>query len=190
MHIIVGLGNPGNAYKNTRHNVGFMVIDRLAREHAIKPAKKKSTALLGEGKIEGERVILVTPTTFMNNSGQAVKEVMRYDKVDFNRLVVIYDDIDLDLGRVRVRAGGGSGGHNGIKSIIAHIGTGDFARVRVGIGRPPGRMDPSDYVLSSFSKDEREEIEPAIVKASDAVESIIVNGVEKAMNEFNRREED
>lgn len=189
MYIVAGLGNPGNTYKNTRHNVGFLVIDHLAYEHTIKPGKKNSTALLGKGTIAGENVILMIPTTFMNNSGLAVKEVMRYNKVDLNQLIVIYDDLDLDFGKVRVRSGGGSGGHNGIKSIINHVGARDFIRVRVGIGRPPGRMDPSDYVLSSFKKDERQEIELAIVKASDAVECVVANGVEKAMNEFNTETE-
>jgi PTH1 family peptidyl-tRNA hydrolase len=190
MYIIVGLGNPGTEYKHTRHNIGFMVLDKLSSRHNIKPAKKSKSALSGKGRINSENVMIVAPMTFMNNSGMAVKEIMRYEKTDLSQLIVIYDDLDLDPGRVRVRFGGGSGGHNGIKSIVSHMGSGDFIRVRIGIGRPPGRMNPSDYVLGSFNKNEREEIEFSIDNAADAVDYIIANGVEKAMNEFNRKEAD
>lgn len=189
MFIIVGLGNPGTEYENTRHNIGFMVIDRLAQTGGIKLDRKSRLARWGEGTIANERVVLVKPITYMNNSGLAVREQLNRPDAGPDRLIVIYDDLDLEPGRVRIRLGGGSGGHRGIQSIINQIGVQDFIRVRVGIGRPPGRQDAADYVLSPFSKREWEDAEFAIIKAADAVPYIIENGIQKAMNEFNRRED-
>lgn len=189
MYVIVGLGNPGTEYEATRHNVGFMVIDKLAQEYGIRLDKKSRLARWGEGVISGEDVILLKPLTYMNNSGLAVREILKGKDVELDHLIVIYDDLDLDPGRIRVRPDGGSGGHKGIRSIIGQLGSGDFLRVRVGIGRPPGRQDASDYVLHPFAKREREEIDFAIIKAADAVAHIIAHGIERAMNEFNRKED-
>lgn len=185
MYLIVGLGNPGVEYESTRHNAGFMVVERLAQVHGVKLSTKSHSARWGQGKIGDETVLLVEPMTYMNESGVAVKSLLKDKDVLPDHLIVIYDDLDLEPGRVRVRVDGGSGGHKGIKSIISRIGTEGFIRVRVGIGRPPGRQDPADYVLMPFSKDQREEIDFAIAKAADAAEYIITNGAEKAMNEFN-----
>ncbi|HEY3375424.1 MAG TPA: aminoacyl-tRNA hydrolase [Candidatus Aquicultor sp.] len=189
MYIVVGLGNPGIEYETTRHNVGFMVIDRLADVANVKLNQKNRLARWGEGVVAGERVLLAQPLTFMNNSGVAVCQLLNDTQTTAEHLIVIYDDLDLEPGRIRVRTDGGSGGHKGIKSIIAQAGTDEFIRVRVGIGRPPGRMDAADYVLRPFSDRDWEEIEFAIIRATDAIEYIIENGVERAMNEFNRKEE-
>lgn len=188
MQIIVGLGNPGAEYAQTRHNIGFMVVEQLSRVHSIKLDKKHRLVRFGEGKIAGKEIILAQPLTFMNNSGTAIRHLLAETGAAAANVIVIYDDLDLDCGRIRVRANGGSGGHKGIKSIMGQLGTDEFARVRIGIGRPPGRQDSADYVLSPFSKRESEEIDFAIVKAADAVEYILEHGIERAMNEFNRRE--
>jgi len=189
MYIIVGIGNPGKEYEKTRHNVGFMVLERLAQAHGVKLDKKSRLARWGEGKVADKGVILVEPLTYMNESGLAVQWFLKEIGIEPDHLIVIYDDLDLEPGRIRIRKGGGSGGHKGIKSIIGNIRSEGFIRVRVGIGRPPGRQDPADYVLSPFSKREQEEIEFAIIRAADAIKYIIANGVEKAMNEFNRKDE-
>ncbi len=189
MFLIAGLGNPGVEYKNTRHNVGFMVVDKLAQVRGIKLSMKNHSARWGQGKIGDESILLAKPMTYMNESGVAVKSLLKDKDVSPDHLIVIYDDLDLEPGRIRVRADGGSGGHRGMRSIIRHIGTEDFIRVRIGIGRPPGRQDPADYVLSPFTRDQEEEINFAIIKAADAVGYIIANGAERAMNEFNRRDD-
>jgi len=189
MYIIVGLGNPGTEYEATRHNVGFMVIDRLSREYGIRLDKKSRLARWGEGALAGENVVLLKPLTFMNNSGLAVREILKGKGVELDRLIVIYDDLDLEPGRIRIRPDGGSGGHKGIQSIVGHLGSRDFLRVRIGIGRPSGRQDARDYVLHPFAKREREDVDFAIIKAADAVTFIIEHGVERAMNEFNRKED-
>ncbi|MHB8842237.1 MAG: aminoacyl-tRNA hydrolase [Candidatus Aquicultor sp.] len=189
MYIIVGLGNPGTEYEATRHNVGFMVIDRLSKEYGIRLDRKSRLARWGEGTLAGENVVLLKPLTFMNNSGLAVREILKGKDVELDHLIVVYDDLDLEPGRIRIRPDGGSGGHKGIQSLVGQLGSGDFLRVRIGIGRPSGRQDASDYVLKPFAKREREEIEFAIIKATDAITSIIQHGVERAMNEFNRKEE-
>jgi len=189
MYVIAGLGNPGIEYEATRHNVGFMVIDKLAQMHSIKLGLKSHAARWGQGKISGQSVTLVKPMTYMNESGRAISAILKEKELDHDQLIVVYDDMDLDPGRIRIRVNGGSGGHKGIKSIIGQLADENFTRVRIGIGRPSGRQDPSDYVLSPFSKKEQEEIEFAIVKAADAIEYIISYGVEKAMNEFNRRDD-
>ncbi|MCL6473144.1 MAG: aminoacyl-tRNA hydrolase [Firmicutes bacterium] len=190
MYLVVGLGNPGAEYESTRHNVGFMVIEHIAQAHRVKLGTKSHAARWGQGELAGKTVILAEPMTYMNESGVAVKSLLKDKGIPVDHLIVVYDDLDLEPGRIRVRANGGSGGHKGIKSIISQIGTEQFIRVRVGIGRPPGRQDPADYVLSPFTKNQREEINFAIAKASDAVEYIIANGVTLAMNEFNRKDDD
>lgn len=187
MYIIIGLGNPGTEYEHTRHNVGFMVVEKLAAAHGIKLNKKSRLARWGLGRIAQADALIAEPLTYMNNSGIAVKDILRSKNIPLESLIVIYDDMDLEPGRIRVRQNGGSGGHKGIRSIIGQLGDENFTRVRIGIGRPPGRQDPADYVLNPFSKQEKEEIDFAIQRAVDVIQYIILNGVESAMNEFNRR---
>ena len=185
MKIIAGLGNPTKQYEGTRHNVGFSVIYRLADKYNIKMNIARHKALIGTGVIAGEKVMLVMPQTYMNLSGEAVGEIMRYYKAEPSDLIITYDDIDLDVGKLRIRAKGSAGGHNGMKSIIAHVGSEEFDRVRVGIGHKPPEFDLADYVLSRFGKDELPLIRDAVDKAADAVEVIIRSGVEAAMNMYN-----
>lgn len=185
MKIIAGLGNPTKQYEGTRHNVGFSVIYRLADKYNIKMNIARHKALIGTGVIAGEKVMLVMPQTYMNLSGEAVGEIMRYYKAEPSDLIITYDDIDLDVGKLRIRAKGSAGGHNGMKSIIAHVGSEEFDRVRVGIGHKPPEFDLADYVLSRFGKDELPLIRDAVDKAADAVEVIIRSGVEAAMNKYN-----
>ncbi|MFN2231693.1 MAG: aminoacyl-tRNA hydrolase [Anaerolineae bacterium] len=154
--LIVGLGNPGREYAGNRHNVGFDCVDLLAEKHGIALSKSQHKARLGTGQVAGRQAILAEPQTYVNSSGEAVGAVARYYKVAPEDVLVIYDDLDLPQGTIRLRPGGSSGGHNGIKSIIEHLGTQAFPRVRIGIGRPPGRMEPKDYVLQDFSAAERE----------------------------------
>ena len=183
--MIVGLGNPGREYRENRHNVGFMVIDALAEKFGITPGKVKSKAILGEGRVDGMRVVLVKPQTFMNLSGQAVASLVKFYKIPLDRMLVIHDDLDLPLGILRLRPGGGSGGQKGIASIIERLGTQEFPRMRVGIGRPPGRMDPADYVLQDFSKQDKDELTFLFQRAVDAVEVFIHSDLQTAMNQFN-----
>jgi peptidyl-tRNA hydrolase, PTH1 family len=186
-HLVVGLGNPGPEYANTRHNVGFMLLDELSRRHRIAIKKPQHGARVGEGEIAGEPVALVKPLTFMNVSGRAVAPLLQRHSLLPDRLVVIYDDADLPLGKIRVRARGSAGGHGGIKSILASIGTAEFPRVRIGIGRS-GRGDLVDHVLGGFRPDERDLLQHAIQRAADAVEQILSHGIEPAMNQFNAQE--
>lgn len=183
--MIVGLGNPGREYRENRHNVGFMVIDALAEKFGITPGKVKSKAILGEGRVGGIRVVLVKPQTFMNLSGQAVASLVKFYKIPLDRMLVIHDDLDLPLGTLRLRPGGGSGGQKGIASIIERLGTQEFPRMRVGIGRPPGRMDPADYVLQDFSKQDKDELTFLFQRAVDAVEVFIQSDLQTTMNQFN-----
>lgn len=187
LYLIVGLGNPGREYERHRHNVGFQCVDHLARQHHIEMKKRRFKALWGEGEIAGRRVILAKPLTFMNESGQAVGPLSRYYKVSPERLIVIYDDIDLAFGKIRVRPDGSSGGHNGIKSLIQHLGNDDFIRIRIGIGRP-AYGDPADYVLSDFSPDQQPVIEQAYEVVEEIVRCILTEGVHQAMNRYNGRE--
>ncbi len=184
--LIVGLGNPGRRYVHNRHNVGFQCLDRLAQVHALTFAKRQSKGKLAFGEIEGRQVVLLKPQAFMNESGRSVAPVCRFYKVPMERLLVIFDELDLPLGSVRLRARGGSGGHNGMRSVIAQLGGQDFARVRVGIDRPPGRMDPADYVLQDFGNDERSVIDEVYDWVVQAVECWLRDGIEIAMTRFNR----
>jgi PTH1 family peptidyl-tRNA hydrolase len=184
--LIVGLGNPGRRFAHNRHNVGFQCLDRLARAHHLTFDKRQGRGRLALGRIEGCSVVLLKPETFMNDSGRSVGPVSRFYKVPPERLLVIYDDLDLPLGSVRLRAEGGSGGHKGMRSIIAQLGGQGFPRVRVGIGRPPGRMDPADYVLKNFDGDERCVIEEVFDWVVRAVESWLTDGIDVAMTRFNR----
>lgn len=186
MYIIAGLGNPTREYDKTRHNAGFSVIDVLADRHNIDVSEKKHKALCGKGMIEGEKVILVKPQTYMNLSGESIREVMDYYKLDpSEELIVIYDDISLDPGQLRIRLKGSAGGHNGIKNIIAHLGTQEFPRVRIGVGEKPARMDLADYVLGHFPKEEAETMTTAFKDGAAAVVDMMTEGVEAAMNHFN-----
>lgn len=183
MYIIAGLGNPGKKYENTRHNIGFITMDYLAERHDIKINKIKHKALVGEGRIAGQKVLLVKPQTYMNLSGESLREVMDYYKVDIEDMIVVYDDIDLPAGTVRIRKKGSAGTHNGMRSIVQHLGQ-DFPRIRMGIGNDR-RGDLVDFVLGGFSKEDREVLEPAVERAALAIESYVDEGIEKAMNKYN-----
>lgn len=188
MYIIAGLGNPGKQYAHTRHNVGFDTIDILAEKYHISVDTKKHKALCGKGVIEGQKVILAKPQTYMNLSGESLRELVDFYKIDVEtELIVIYDDISLEPGQLRIRAKGSAGGHNGIKSLIAHLGTQEFCRVKVGVGEKPKGYDLADYVLGHFSKAERACVEEAFARAADAVVRMMTDGVEYAMNSYNRK---
>lgn len=190
MIVIAGLGNPGREYAGTRHNAGFSVIDELADKYNIDVDIAKHKALCGKGQIEGQKVVLVKPQTFMNSSGESLREVVDFYKCDVSsEVLVIYDDITLDVGNIRVRKRGSAGGHNGMKSIIAHLGSEDFARIRIGIGEKPPRMDLADWVLGRFAKEDGQNLEKARKSAIEAVEMILRDETDEAMNRFNRKEE-
>lgn len=183
MWLVAGLGNPGSGYAKTRHNIGFLVIDLIAEEYRFE-LKQKENYIIGKGSIEGNNVILIEPLTFMNRSGLAVRDVMRRNGIETSDLIVIHDDIDMDTGKLKIRKEGSSGGHKGVESIIQDLGTQDFIRVKIGVGRGEG-VPVEDYVLGKFRKEEQPLIKEAVSKAADAVTSILKIGVEKAMNSFN-----
>ena len=183
--ILVGLGNPGREYRGNRHNVGFMTIDRLSEAFAIKIGKVQAKALVGSGQWEGRKIILVKPQTYMNLSVVAVCFKIRYYKVPLAQLMVAHDDLDLPVGVIRLRPGGGSAGQKGIASTINKVGTQNFPRLRIGIGRPPGQMTAADYVLKNFSKADQEIIDPTIDRAVEAIKVFIRDGLDTAMNQFN-----
>ncbi len=186
MRIIVGLGNPTLKYSKTRHNVGFETIDVLSKKHKIKVKKNQFKALIGEGFINDEKVILVKPMTYMNNSGEAVKEIVDYYKVNPNEdLIVISDDLNLDVGVLRLRSKGSAGGHNGLKSIIKCVGTETFDRVRIGVGKVPANRDVITHVLSRFGKEDRKIVKESFIVSAQAIECVITDGMEKAMSKFN-----
>lgn len=186
MYIIAGLGNPGSKYDNTRHNAGFKTIDALMKKHGIALNEKKHKAEFGKGIIEGEKVILVKPQTYMNLSGDSLREIADYYKIDEKtELIVIYDDISLAPGQLRIRKKGSAGGHNGIKSIIANFGHDVFPRVKVGVGEKPEGYDLADYVLGRFSKEDAVIMDESFSRAADAVATIIAEGPDVAMNKFN-----
>ncbi len=185
MYLIAGLGNPGKEYEGTRHNVGFETLDVLADKYSIDIREKAFKGLIGKGVIDGNKVILVKPQTYMNLSGECIRQVMDYYKVDPSDFIVIYDDISLVPGGIRIRKKGSAGGHNGIKNIIAHLGTQEFARVRIGVGEKPARMDLADYVLGHFHKDEIDTMKTAFNDGAAAVADMMNEGVEAAMNHFN-----
>ena len=188
MYIIAGLGNPGKEYENTRHNIGFDVIDRLAEEENIAVMESKHKALIGKGYVAGQKVILAKPQTFMNLSGESIREIVDYYKVDdTTELIVISDDISLDVGQLRIRKKGSAGGHNGIKHIIQQLGTQNFVRIKVGVGAKPKGWDLADYVLGRFDKDDRALVEEAQERACKAVELILTDSVDAAMNEYNKK---
>lgn len=185
--VIAGLGNPGREYAGNRHNVGFHCLDRLAAAHQLTFAKWRSHAKVALGQLAGRRVILLKPQTFVNESGEAVQAVCSFYRVPPAHTLVVYDDLDLPQGTIRLRPSGGSGGHRGIRSIIDRLGTQSFPRLRVGIGRPPGRMEPKDYVLQDWSEAELEQMAEVYDRAVAAVETFLAYGVVEAMNRFNAR---
>jgi peptidyl-tRNA hydrolase, PTH1 family len=183
--LVVGLGNPGEEYARTRHNVGAEVVEILAARHGGKLRKQKERSLTDEVNVAGKRMALAVPMTYMNLSGEAVAPLVRRYGVEPGQLVVVQDEMDFELGRLQVKNGGGLAGHNGLKSIVAHLHTQDFVRVRIGIGKPPGQRQGADHVLRRFSKTERKEIDVTLEEAADAVELILAEGVETAMNRIN-----
>lgn len=187
MYYIVGLGNPGIQYENTRHNAGFIAIDYLARKYSIDVRKIKFKSLIGQGVISGQKVMLVKPQTYMNNSGEAIREIYKYFDFDHDKLIVIYDDIDIDFGSIRIRKKGSAGTHNGMKSIIYNLEFDDFPRIKVAVGKKPSYMDLANFVLSGFSKQEAKIIEEEVKLASDAIEMILEEGIEKSMSMFNSK---
>lgn len=191
MYIIVGLGNPSSEYAGTRHNVGFEVVGILADRFDIATDYIKHKAACGKGVIEGNRVLLAMPQTFMNLSGESVRELADYYKIDVTtELIVVYDDINLDPGMIRIRNSGSAGGHNGMKNIISHLGTEDFIRIRVGVGDKPKGYDLADYVLGHYSSEEKELMDTAFIDAANAVVMILNDGVDAAMNRYNHKKSD
>lgn len=186
-HLVVGLGNPGERYAQTRHNAGVLAIDVLLERTGGRLKSHKSGCLVAEVALGGSRVVLARPTTYMNESGRRVRGLVTWYKQPVENLIVVHDEIDIPFGEVRVKSGGGTAGHNGLGSIVNHLGTKDFARVRVGVGRPPGAKGAAGHVLAGFSSSERKELPFLLVAAADAVEAIVAGGVERAMNEFNTR---
>ena len=185
MYIIVGLGNPGDKYAKTRHNAGFDVIDALADEYNISVSKLKHKALIGEGRVGTEKVVLVKPQTYMNLSGESVISLYQFYKPELDNLVVIYDDIDLDAGRIRIRKKGSPGTHNGMKSITQCLSTREFPRVRVGVSKPEKGQDLAAFVLSRVPKELEDDMKAGIEKAAKAVDAIIREGIDKSMNKYN-----
>lgn len=188
MFLIAGLGNPDKKYEKTRHNIGFDTVDALAEKYNISITEKKHKALCGSGVIEGVKVILAKPQTYMNLSGESIAEIVNFYKLDpESEMLVIFDDISLAPGNIRVRKKGSAGGHNGIKSIISSVGTSNFMRIKVGVGEKPQGWDLADHVLGRFSSGDRKLVDEAIEFAADAVEKIITDGPDAAMNEYNRK---
>lgn len=185
MIAIIGLGNPGRNYVDTRHNVGFKTIDLLAHRNNIKINKIKFKSVYGEGSIDGEKVLLVKPQTYMNNSGIAVMELFNFYKIPIENIVIIVDDVDIEFGKIKIRKKGSAGTHNGLKSIIYHLQDENFPRLKIGIGKKRENQDLADFVLSKFTKEEQEEIEIAIQNAALAIETIVKDGIDMAMNKFN-----
>ena len=185
MKLIVGLGNPGRTYARSRHNIGFMCVDHMARRWSINLAERRNKAVLGQGEVGGERVVLAKPRTFMNLSGDAAAYLLARFAATPRDLVVIYDEMDLSLGTIRIRSGGSAAGHNGIKSIISRLATQEFPRLRVGIGEPPEGVEGMDYVLGPFLPEERPVTMEAVSKVEHAVACLLQNGIDTAMNRFN-----
>ncbi len=185
--VIIGLGNPGKKYERTRHNAGFMAVDVLGRRFGIAVSQEKQHAVIGKGRVESHECVLAKPQTFMNESGRAVAGLLREFYCGPADLLVLHDELDLPLGTIRIKMGGGHGGHNGLRSLIEHIGTADFIRVRIGIGRPAPGMDAADFVLSSFSSEERSAAAEAVDRAAEAAVAIVAQGTTNAMNLFNQK---
>ncbi|MSQ47258.1 MAG: aminoacyl-tRNA hydrolase [Deltaproteobacteria bacterium] len=186
MHVIIGLGNPGAEYQRTRHNIGFHVVDVLAHRWDIRLSRRSFLSLIGDGMWQGDKVLLAQPQTYMNRSGEAAVKIREFYHLPLSDFVIVHDDLDLLTGRVRIkRGGGGAGGNRGIASLIEAFGSKDFVRVKVGIGRPPGRQDPADFVLQPFTRQEEASILAAVDRAADAIEMLLTQGLEQAMAVFN-----
>lgn len=188
--LIVGLGNPGKQYENTRHNVGFWAIDDMSATWNIPMTKEKWKAGVGEGLFQGEKVVLVKPLTYMNLSGESVRMALDWLKIDLKDFIVLYDDLDLPVGQLRLRRKGSAGGHNGIKSLIQHLGTDEFNRIKIGIGRPTTPQPTANYVLSAFQAEEVEQMNQAVERSRSAVETWRKLGFAQAMNEYNRMDKE
>lgn len=184
-YLVLGLGNPGREYRENRHNVGFMLLDRLATRLGVAFTRVESRALVSKADYQGQRLVLAKPQTYMNLSGTSAGSLLRFYKIPIDNFLVVYDDVDLPLGTIRMRPGGGSAGQKGMVSIIERLGTQDFFRLRIGIGRPPGRMEAAAYVLQDFSSQEKEEIDTALDRAAEAVLTFVATGKEAAMNKYN-----
>jgi len=187
MWLVVGLGNPGRQYQGNRHNIGFQVVDELVSRTGAGPLRGKFGAELGEAALASQRALLCKPMEFMNLSGQSVVRVSQFWKVPVERMVVVHDELDLPFGRLKLGAGGGHGGHNGVRSLLANLGDPAFVRVRVGVGRPTAERDPADHLLTDFSREELKEVPALVALAADAVEEIVGRGLTSAMNRFNVR---
>lgn len=185
MYLVVGLGNPEPEYSKTRHNMGFDVINLLAKKHNIELNKKEFDGIYGNGTIEGEKVILLKPQTYMNESGKSIEQVKNFYKIDNGNIIIIYDDIDLDIGVVKLRKKGGAGTHNGMKSVVECLGTTEFPHVRIGTGMPEFKEILISYVIGKLKDEEYEKLAPSIEKAALSVETIIKKGIDNAMNELN-----
>lgn len=185
-YLIVGLGNPGREYENTRHNIGFRCVETLAQKHHLTfDRKKKSKAKLADGIIAGKQVLIAKPQTYMNLSGTSVQGLSAFYRIPPARIIVLFDDLDLPLGTLRIRPKGGSGGHRGLTDIIQRLGTQNFPRIRFGIGRPPGQMDPAAFVLRPFTPEENEQAEPTVQRAVQTLERWLTEGIDSAMNHYN-----
>lgn len=184
-YLLVGLGNPGREYKDTRHNFGFMLIDRLAVRLNARGLKVQSKAIVTSVTYEDRKLILAKPQTYMNLSGQSVQGLLHFYKIPLTNVMVLSDDLDIPFGTIRIRAEGGPGGQRGLSSVIESLGTKDFPRLRLGIGRPPGRMDPANFILQNFSRDEMKTLSEVLDRAADAALEFVMNGLDKAMNKFN-----
>ena len=188
--LVVFLGNPGLKYQNTRHNAGFLTADVVEKDCGVRIDRLRFHALTAQAELGGQKVLLMKPQTYMNSSGESIRAAADYYKVDPEDILIVYDDISLAPGQLRIRAKGSAGGHNGIKSIIAHLGTQEFPRVKVGVGEKPARMDLADYVLGHFSKEEQATMDDAVKEAADAVCEIVNVGIAQAMNDHNRKKEE
>jgi PTH1 family peptidyl-tRNA hydrolase len=184
-YLVVGLGNPGREYRDTRHNIGFMAVDQIAKALNVRLMKVQSKAIMGIAAFEGKKIVLAKPQTYMNLSGQSVSGLLRFYKIPIQQMIVVHDDLDLPLGTLRMRPAGGSAGQKGLGSIIQQLATQDFPRLRLGIGRPPGRMDAADYVLQDFAANEQEVLKAVFDQSVQAVQTFIQYGLERAMNQFN-----
>lgn len=190
MYLIAGLGNPSRTYEGTRHNIGFTMIDAIGNKFGIDVTTKKHKALVGRGMIDGMRAILAKPQTYMNLSGESIREITDFYKIEPENIIIIYDDISLDVGQLRIRKKGSAGGHNGVKNIIAHLGTQEFPRIKVGIGNKPEGWDLADYVLSKYTKAEQEALEEASEGVIGAVKLMLADDIEAAMNKYNAKKRD
>lgn len=185
MYLVVGLGNPEQDYSKTRHNMGFNAVNKIAKQYEIEVNKKKFDSLYGEGIIENEKVILLKPQTYMNLSGKAIIQVINFYKIPIENICIIYDDIDVEIGKIKIRKKGSSGSHNGMKSVIQEIKTEEFARIRIGIGKPKFKDDMINYVIGAIPNEELEKLEEGTEKAKEAISEILKNGIDMAMNKFN-----